>query len=110
MATPYFEYMALSYLMCAPSDLNCAWTKAEANPEEIKECIEDLGFSELVAARAMHLLENTDKTSARMFFGAVATTLKKMNPEYAGPGVHPPLKDARKIVKAMKNLDSIRLS
>ncbi|MFZ0481181.1 MAG: hypothetical protein WAL71_18725 [Terriglobales bacterium] len=109
MATPDFEYMALSFLMCAPSDLNRAWTKANADPKEIKESIKNLGFSELVAARATQLLENMDKTSARMFFGAVATTLTKMNPEYAGPGVHPPLDDACKIVEAMKTLDSIRL-
>jgi hypothetical protein len=106
MAIGNFELMALSFLMCTPSNLNRAWTKEKADPKEINDSITDLGFSELVAARATQLLENTDKTSARLFFGAVATTLARMNPEYAGPGVHPPLNEARKIVEAMKQLDS----
>jgi len=106
MATNNFELMALSLLMCTPSDLNRAWTDEKADPNEIEKQIQSLGLSSPVANRAQELLEAINKTSARLFFGSVARTLAQMHPEYAGPGSHPCINDSRKIVEAMKQLDS----
>ena len=102
-----FELFALTFLLATPSDLNSdAFTLGMiAQPPNLKTRLEQCGFSpEVIDFAIKEVLPNIQGPFVTDLI-AVASHFNKRFGLYAGTPPHPVLHDAKKMVKALAELD-----
>lgn len=97
-----FEVLAVTMLLCTPSDLNTLWTSSPDNTKA-ENWVNASTFSPAMKKHAIKFIQNNKDLKG--FFKGMAD-LQRNLPPYAGPGPHPKGSQAAAVIAALQDLDN----